>query len=134
MSSESLVTVSSERFLANSVDDPASRNARNPDPITSPVPPSVPPAVPAAYRECTEEEAASCLLSVVLCSPDRGPWPKITSLLGFVATLICDGVWLSLTLFDGRVGITERLPSEQTRILEHMAAISLFRYMIGIPP
>lgn len=69
-------------------------------------------------------------LFVVLCSPDGGFWPWTTCALGFLAGFFCDGVCLSLFLFDTRVGMANYMPF-QMHTLEHIAVISMFRYLIG---
>ncbi|XP_025419628.1 uncharacterized protein LOC112689960 [Sipha flava] len=68
-------------------------------------------------------------LCVVLYPPDEGFWLKITWLLGFVASFVLDGVCLSLTLLDARVGMTGSVPP-RTRTLEHVATVLLFRHLI----
>lgn len=67
---------------------------------------------------------------MVLCPPDGGAWSKFTCLLAFAAAFVCDGVYLSLFLFDARVGMSDRVPAGM-RTLEHMAAVRLCQYATG---
>ncbi|VVC30192.1 Major facilitator superfamily domain [Cinara cedri] len=69
-------------------------------------------------------------LPVVLYPPDEGFWSVCTCVLGFLASMILDGVCLSLFLYDSRVGMTEQV-SRPMLALEHLAIICLCRHLIG---
>lgn len=84
---------------------------------------------PPAPRPSQPSDEQRCVFTV-LCPPDGGPWARFTCALAFVAALICDGVCLSLFLLDSRVGMAEYLPP-RTYTIEHAAAVTMFRYVIG---
>lgn len=70
---------------------------------------------------------------VILYPPERGFWSVFTCVLGCMAMFICDGICLSLFLFDDRVGMVNCIPFHM-HTLEHIAVISLCRYLIGTSP
>lgn len=86
-------------------------------------------SIPEAPEDPVPPPDEDANLAVVLCPPDGGSWSRFTCALAFAAAFICDGLCLSLFLFDDRVGIVD-LPY-RTRTLEHVAVICLSRYLIG---
>lgn len=88
-------------------------------------------AAAAAAAESSWSSASDHVLCVVLHPPDEGYWLKSTWLLSFAASFAFDGVCLSLILFDARIGMVDSVPP-QTRTLEHIATVFLFRYLVGM--
>lgn len=109
---------------------PQPSTSQNPPPPTA-VEPAAAAAEPAAPVPSTEPSNDRACLFVIHCPLENDPWATFTCILGFLAAFVTDGICLSLALYDGRVGMCEYVPDDM-HTLEHIAVISLFRYLIGM--
>ncbi|VVC29114.1 Hypothetical protein CINCED_3A008122 [Cinara cedri] len=60
-----------------------------------------------------------------MCPPDGSFCLVFTCVLGFAATMILDGVCLSLFLYDSNVVMAEQLLSSSLSALEHLSVVWL---------